>query len=92
MFKRKFTFVKGVADAMREMNGIETFASVVMSEESVSDVCCDGFVSVEDNMIDESDVEDDYFDDLFDEYTDEEDDYNFSFNVEEIEFNNIESD
>ena len=78
---------KGVADAMREMNGIETSASAATSEESASDARCDGSVSAEDNTIDESDAEDDHFDDSFDEYTDEEDDHNFSFNVEETELN-----
>ena len=91
VFKRKFTLAKGVADAMREMNGIETSASAATSEESASDARCDGSVSAEDNTIDESDAEDDHFDDSFDEYTDEEDDHNFSFNVEETELNNIES-
>ena len=92
VFKRKFTLAKGVADAMREMNGTGTSASEATSEESGSDVRCDGSVSAEDNTVDESDAEDDHFDDSFDEYTDEEDDHNFSFNVEETELNDVEGD
>jgi len=92
VFKRKFTLAKGVADAMREMNGTGTSASEATSEESGSDVRCDGSVSAEDNIVDESDAEDDHFDDSFDEYTDEEDDHNFSFNVEETELNDVEGD